>query len=365
MSGLSITLLGPGRGAVSGVSTHLNQLYSSALGEEFRLLHFQVGSEDRTESTAKKVLRVLVSPIEFASFLIQHRPSIVHLNTSLEPKSYWRDLAYLLIACSLRRKVVFQVHGGFRPQEFFAGSRWLTGLLRWVLRRPSAVVLLAQSELEAYRHFVPNQCLQVVANAIEVGNLVTAPLREKARGPLHLLYLGRLVEDKGIFDVVDALARLRGEGRDLRLSIGGAGPQEALLKSRVAELGLSQRVQFAGALSGDAKDSLWRSGDVFVFPTYHREGLPYALLEAMAAGVVPISTRVGGIPDVIHDGLHGLLVQPHDPIRLAQAIACLDDDRVLLRRMAAAGRARVLEHYTVDRLANDFARIYRSLGAGN
>lgn len=151
------------------------------------------------------------------------------------------------------------------------------------------------------------------------------------------------------------------EGRDMHLSIAGGGPDATRLKSRVAELGLGERVTFLGSLFGDAKDALWRQSDVFSFPTYHREGLPYALLEAMAAGAVPVTTRVAAIPDVMQDGVHGLLVEDRDVAGLARALARLDDDRAGLVRMAEAGRARVQEAYTVDRLAGDFRRLYTGL----
>lgn len=86
-----------------------------------------------------------------------------------------------------------------------------------------------------------------------------------------------------------------------------------------------------------------------------------ALLEAMAAGAVPITTRVGAIPDVMQDGVHGLFIEDRNPVALARAIVKLDDDRMLLSRMAQAGRMRVLEYYTLARMANDFGRVYETL----
>lgn len=359
---MKICHLGPSLSAVSGVSTHLNQLFGSPLAREYELLHFQVGSEGRNERLAGKLWRLLAGPVSFFFFLLRHRPRIVQLNTSLEPKSYWRDIAFLLVARLLGRRVVYQVHGGALPEEFFAGNRWLTALLRRVLSMPDVVVLLAQVELEAYRRFVPAQRLELIPNAIEAGPLLERPLDGAPTGPLHLAYLGRMAENKGIFEVVEALARLTAEGRDLRLTFAGAGPEEERLRQRVRALGLEHRVRFAGPLLGAEKDALWTSADVFVFPTWHREGLPYAILEAMAAGAVPVTTRVGAIPDVMQDGAHGLFVPPRDIEALAQALARLDEDRTLLLRLARAGRARVLDHYTVARLAADFARLYDSLG---
>lgn len=360
---LSVVLSGPRLEAVSGVSTHLNQIFGSSLFGDVDLLHFVVGSEGRRESALQKLGRFAVSPIAFAAYLLRHRPGIVHLNSSLEPKSYWRDIAYLVVARLLGRKVVYQVHGGALPEEFFAGNAFLTGLLRRVLSMPDVVVLLAQVELAAYRKFVPGQRLEVVANAIDATPLVAAPIHPNADEPLRLAYLGRLAENKGIFETVEALAMLVGEGREMHLSIAGGGPDEARLRAHVAKLGMDGRVTFLGPLFGEAKDALWCQSDVFSFPTYHREGLPYALLEAMAAGAVPVTTPVAAIPDVMQDGVHGLLVKPRDASGLARALARLDDDRPGLASMAEAGRARVLEAYTVDRLAGDFRRLYAELVA--
>src|SRR5690606_32606243 len=100
-------------------------------------------------------------------FLVSRRPDIVHLNTSLEPKSFWRDAAYLAAARLLRCKVVYQVHGGALPEQFFQGRPLLTRLLARIISASDVVVLLAQAELNAYRRFVPGTRVTVIANATE------------------------------------------------------------------------------------------------------------------------------------------------------------------------------------------------------
>lgn len=359
-----VVQLGPSFKAVSGVTTHLNQLFSSNLAQEFELLHFQVGSEGNNETILTKLWRLLTGPIFLLLFLLRHRPEIVQLNTSLEPKSYWRDLAFLCVSKMLNRRVVYQVHGGALPEEFFANSTLLTALLRRVLAWPDVVVLLAEVELAAYRRFVPAQRLVVIPNAIETGNLVRRTLVEVNSGQLHLAYVGRLAKNKGVFEAIEAFAKLITQGHDLRLTVAGAGPDELHLKELVRKLNLEGRVHFSGPVFEEDKDALWCSVDIFVFPTYHREGLPYALLESMAAGAVPVTTRVGAIPDVLQDGVHGLLVMSKDVDMLAQALARLVGDRTLLLRLAQAGRARVLEQYTVARLAHDFKQLYTNLLGG-
>lgn len=352
-------LLGPARDAVSGVTTHLNQLFHCSLARDFQLVHFQVGSEGRQESGLRKLLRFAWSPFQFLQALRVHRPQIVHINTSMELKSYWRDLAYLLVAKAMGKRVLYQVHGGALPQVFFGGKPLLTGLLRRVLRLPDAVVLLAQCELRGYRSFDAGLPLEVIPNAIDAG--VDAGAKPLApQRALSLVYVGRLADSKGLFELVEALALARAAGSTATLALAGSGPADAALRARVAALRLDGQVTFLGPVFGAAKDAIWRGADVFGFPTHH-EGLPYALLESMAARTPVLICPVGAIPDVVQDGVHGLFVPPRDAQALADAIVRLDGDRALLQRMGQACRERIDSQYAVERLAQDFRRTYRAL----
>lgn len=354
-------LLGPSLHAVSGVSTHLNQLFHSSLAKEFNLLHFQVGSEGRKESVVSKLIRFLWSPMQFLWQIIQQKPHIVHLNTSMEPKSYWRDIVYLFIARIMRKKVVYQVHGGALPQVFFRGNWFLTNLLKLVLRSTDVVVLLAQRELLAYRNFIPDHHLEIIPNAIEMGadaQWKKEPTRQDK--PLQLVYVGRLAKSKGIFEIIEALRIVCNKGINTQLVIAGSGPEEVSLRACVEDLGLNNRVHFAGTIFGEEKKRIWEQADLFVFPTYH-EGLPYTLLESMAARTPPVVSPVGAIPDVMQDGIQGVFVPSKNPEELAAVIERLDNDRALICRMGEASRQRVESYYTVNRLAGDFSLIYRNL----
>jgi glycosyltransferase involved in cell wall biosynthesis len=358
-----VLLLGPMRSAVSGVSTHLNQLFASSLATSFELLQFQVGSEGRADGRMRTLMRLAGSPFTFAARLLRVRPTIVHINTSLEPKSYWRDLVYLLIAKLLRRKVVYQVHGGALPADFFAGKPARTALLRAVLGWPDVVVLLAQCEMSAYAAFAPRARLLLIANAIFSPQLELRSERYLAQRPLRALYVGRLVAVKGVFEALGAVRLLRERGVAVELKIAGSGPALEDLRREITAQKLEGCVELVGPVFGAAKDQLWQEADVFAFPTYHREGLPYALLEAMALGAVPVISPVGAIPDVIEDQVQGVLVPDRDPPALAKALERLATDRAALYRMARAGRARVLQQYSVSRLANEFAVLYARLGS--
>jgi glycosyltransferase involved in cell wall biosynthesis len=358
-----VLLLGPARSAVSGVSTHLNQLFASNLAQSFSLSQFQVGSEGRSEGRMGTLLRMLISPFQLTLRLLRTRPDVVHINTSFEPKGYWRDLVYLVIAKLLRLKVVYQVHGGAQPQEFFAGNQVLTGLLRRVLSCPDVIVLLSSAEMTAYRQFAPRARLELIANAIAVPDENLNLARYGGEQPLQVVYVGRLADNKGVMEIIEAARQLRDRGIEMHFSFAGAGPAQDKLRAIVQLANLNDRAKLLGPVFGPRKQQLWDQSHIFAFPTYHREGLPYALLEGMAAGAVPVISPVGGIPDVVQDEVHGLFVPSRNPSALADALERLHRDRALLLQMARAGRKRIEEHYSLSRLAAEFQQLYAGIGS--
>jgi glycosyltransferase involved in cell wall biosynthesis len=333
-------------------------LLASDLARDYDLLHFQVGSEGRREHALQELLRFVFSPLHLGLFLLRSRADAVHLNTSLDPKAYWRDLVYWIVARMLGRRVVNQVHGGAMPQDFFRGSALLTWILRRFLVSSDVVTVLSNAELNAHRAFDARINVHLVPNAIDPAGLADQRRSYNIDRPLRLVYVGRLVRTKGLFEVVDALMRLKRAGREFTLTLAGTGSDEAELMAAAQRADLEDRVQFLGSVFAEEKHRLWLETDLFVFPSY-MEGLPYSLLEAMAAGCVPITTPVAAIPDVMTDGQHGVFVPARNASAIADAVAALDDDRPKLVQMAEAGRRRILAHYTVARLVEDLRNLYQ------
>ena len=355
-----VLILGPHRAAVSGVSTHLNLLLGSTLQHGYDLVHFQVGSEGREENAFTRIARLVLSPFALFASIVFRQVSIVHLNTSLNVRAYWRDLAYLLVAKLLRARVVYQVHGGKLPHEFFTGEL-ARGFLRWTLMLPDFVVVLAQAELDAYRLFVPEQQVTLVPNGIDTAPFARVPTVSGETGhPLRLVYIGRLAREKGLYETLQGLRLAQELGVDARLVIAGEGAEESRLRRYAQALGVGAKVAFAGAVFGEDKVRLFAGSDAMVLPSY-AEGLPYALLEAMAAGVPVIATPVGAIPDVVSTGTHGLLVPPRDGRAIAEAIVRLAADREQLCWMSRACRRRVQAAYSIERVAGELNACYEQL----
>jgi len=361
-----VLLLGPSREAISGVTTHLNSLFGSRLATRFDLLHFQVGSEGRRESLAGRLARLALSPLQLCAAIARHGAGLVHINTSLNARAYWRDFAYVAAAKLCGARVLYQVHGGMLD-EFASARPSIVGrafstLVRRMLTWPDLVVVLSRAQLEAFRRAAPGQAVEIVPNGIDCTpylrcNRAAAPSDKCADAPLRLIYVGRLAAGKGLLETIEALRLARSRGVNARLVIAGNGPEEARLRQYTREAGLTREVSFVGAAFGEHKTQLLAQADALALASY-AEGLPYSLLEAMAAGVVPIVTPVGAIPDVVTDGEHGLVVAPRDAETIAQAIAALAADRVRLTRMSAACRKHIATAYSIERVARDFSQLY-------
>ena len=182
--------------------------------------------------------------------------------------------------------------------------------------------------------------------------------------PFEILSVGRLTPAKGQHILLRAAALLRDENRVFRLRLVGDGPDRASLEEAVRRFGIGDRVTFEGAVNQDRIREFYDRADVFALASF-AEGIPVVLMEAMAMTVPCVSTRITGIPELIRDGIDGLLVAPSDDRELAAAIARLMDDPEERQRLGCAGRTRVMDRYDLARNLDRLVDVFdRRLGAG-
>jgi len=176
--------------------------------------------------------------------------------------------------------------------------------------------------------------------------------------PPHEITLGtvaRLAPQKGLPVLLQAVRALIDRGHRVDLVVAGSGEDEAALRREAHDLGILDRVRFAGQVDDVA--ALIRTFDLFVLPS-RWEGFGLVLLEAMAESRPIVATRVGGIPEVVADGETGLLVPPDDPAALTEAIAALIRDPARRRALGRAGHARFHRRFTAERMAEETAAVY-------
>lgn len=183
--------------------------------------------------------------------------------------------------------------------------------------------------------------------------------RRKNGGRFRIVTIGQLQPAKGFHILLDAIAVLVQRSHDLALTIVGDGADRDALTDDVTRLGISDRVTFTGALTQPAVRSVLASADAFALPSL-AEGIPVVLMEAMATGLPCVASRITGIPELIDDGVSGLLVTPSDVNELARALACLVEDEALRARIGDAGRERVVRDYNLQQNTLRLVALFRA-----
>ena len=202
--------------------------------------------------------------------------------------------------------------------------------------------------------------LHIVRCAIDTGQYSFRFL-ERSEGPLNIVSVARLVEKKGIIYLIEALDELRRGGVEFRCRIVGDGPLYEELAHAVSSRGLEEEVELTGSLQQEEIQDMLREAHVFVLPCIvdsqgDQDGIPVALMEAMALGVPVISTPVSGIPELIESESSGLLVQPKDSLGLAEAIARMDRDDQLRAHLAEGARSKIESEFD---LSHNVEKLYQ------
>lgn len=252
---------------------------------------------------------------------------------------------------------------------------WLRPFLRWSVRSADAVTAISTFTAGRVRELAdrPVRVVPFAAalDAEEGGEGESGGRGEAARqwteplgGPeIHLLFVGRLVERKGVHVLVEALPRIL-EERPARLTVVGEGTWERRIRELAEARGVGSRVHLTGFVPREELHRLYATCDVFVLPAVvdargDSEGLGVVLLEALRFGRPVVASRTGGIPDIVHPGTSGWLVPPGDPEALARTILEVAADPEAARRRAEEGRRWAARRFSWSRICGELIEVYR------
>jgi len=255
-------------------------------------------------------------------------------------------------------------------KDIYAEKLNPAGLLRRKLLAARFAVTCTEAHREHLLRTAPEAIVHRVYHGLnaDFARLLVEPRDTPARnGTLRVLAVGRLVEKKGFDVLVDAQARLARRGIDAETIVVGdedGGAFGAVLRQRIARHRLEDRVRLASTMSQTSLYGEYARASVFCLPCRvlddgDRDGIPNVLVEAMAAGVPVVTTRVSGIPELVEDGVNGLLVQPDDPAALADALLRLHSDPGLRKRLVTAAAVTIRERFDGDALAHRLAALFR------
>jgi glycosyltransferase involved in cell wall biosynthesis len=335
----------------SGLDTALENLLASPLGERYELV---VVSLFRGERTARGMIeRIAYGSWLFAKTVWQlavSRCAVADVH-AVSGRDFLKNGAVVLAARATRTPIVLRIHGGNFDRVYREAGRFEQGIARKILRVADRVILLSKSWDEVARSIEPGARTGVIPNSVDCDALADA---QKLRRPAaeDVLMLGNFCERKGHFDAVDAAAIVKKSHPRVHFRFFGVERDPgalSALQSKIRAAALDDTVAFLPPVFGAQKLERIAQAGIFILPS-HTENMPMAVMEAMAAGMAVVATKVGAIPEMIDHGETGILVEPHQPERLAQAIVRLLDDpneRLRLGRRAAEAARRTWDKKVV------------------
>jgi glycosyltransferase involved in cell wall biosynthesis len=351
----TLLMVGTDARGEGGISSVVSGYLAGGLFERFP------GTYVATHRNGSRWTKVTAAVVGLARVAIQLRSleaPLVHVQTASRA-SFWRKAIVCLMARMAGRPYIVHLHGGEFVQFYQNESGWLVRrYVRHVLSHAALVIALSSQVQRTLLEIAPDAKVEILENAVKVPDIDR--IESPATRPPTVVFLGALSHSKGVFDLLEAFARVAGDFAEARLVFGGRGAVE-VLRQRAQQLGIASRVSFPGWISAAAKDELLASAAVLVLASY-AEGLPMAVLEAMSWGTPVIASRVGAIPQVIEDDVNGLLVNPGDIESLTAALGRVMGDPALRDRLARSARSTVESDYAADAMLARLGRIYRRFG---
>ncbi len=282
---------------------------------------------------------------------------------SVNRNAFLKDALLLQLARFFRVPTVLYAHGNNLPDFHARSSPLVRRIIDRTFRKATAAIVLGERLRFNFEPWLPPEKIFVVPTGIEPLDAIPEPA--PCSSVTTVLYLGNLVREKGVFVLLEAAKIVAAKRRDIRFVFGGAwfrAEDERAAKEFVAQNGLEKLVEFAGPVAGAVKWRVVFSSDILAFPTfYYYETMGLVVLEAMQAGLPVVATRRASLPEIIEDGVNGLLVEEQDPDDLAWKILQLAENKALREQMGRANRQRFAEFYTHQHYGQRMIRVFEGL----
>lgn len=310
--------------------------------------------------TGQKFTTAFAGLLGITRALLRGDVALIHIHMASRA-SFWRKSLVALLAMAARKPYIIHLHGSefmkFYDDE--SGPR-VQRYVGFIFARAALMLALSEQWRANIARISPKARVEVLPNGVVLPEKKSDAEIAAEGVPQTILFLGRLGVRKGTFDLINAFARIAPEFPDAKLLCAGDGVVDEI-KALVNTYGLADRVECTGWLDpAGARRQLARA-TIFTLPS-HAEGLPMALLEAMSWSLPCVTTPVGGIPQAVHDGENGLLVEPGNVDALAAALRRVLADSTLRVRLGQAARRTIEKSYSLEAALTQLFAIYARLG---
>lgn len=338
---------------VSGISTVVRQIIAHS---RFEYSHFLAGRKDNEKVGVSWFASQAGLPFKFFSASRSRKYDLVHINTALTDRAIWRDAALTAAAGFAGKPIVISIHGGRYLVNDFENTI-LARVTEKMLNRARVVIVLSEQEKKEITRRWKNINARVLPNAIPFSDRLEV-IRKNPR-PV-VIFLGRLHESKGLYEIVQVCQSLRNDGFIFELRCYGDGPMKEVFLEWMRDA-LGDRFYYGGIVTGDEKWKRLAEADIFLLPSRYGEGLPMSMLEAMAAGCIVVVSEMASVASVINDGLNGYMVEPGNTGQLTGRLKLILDSRSEWKEMQDNAMATIRKKFAMADYIRKLENIYKEV----
>jgi glycosyltransferase involved in cell wall biosynthesis len=372
-----ILIVGPLPPTVGGITTCILNILTSSLNEKYEFTSFTTSRptvgliKDVYNHSlilhiglgylVRSVLVTLHHLIKFPITLVIRNPKLVHIHTP-DYWPFWESSIYVFVSRIFRRKTIVHIHATTFDKFYQNSNALLKYLIRKTLNISDKIIVLSSRWKNLFVKLVPERKLVVVPNAVKAAMFNNQWRRRSIKSNVvKVLFVGGTeAKRKGVYDVLKAIPIVteRYGPNILFILIGRCDINK--IRTICEKRGINNCLKILGYLETSDKIKVFSSSDIYILPSYS-EGLPIAMLEAMAAGLPIISTPVGSIPEVIEEGVNGYLIKPGDFYELADRILVLARDKKLRQRMGENNAEKIRKENDLKIIMEKVGEIYREI----
>jgi glycosyltransferase involved in cell wall biosynthesis len=348
-----VMMVGPHIESRGGISSVINGYIESGLFEELGINYFST-YKDGTKSI--KIKFYLLSLLKI--ILALYKSKILHVHTA--SKWSFRRLSIVLSAgIFLRKKIIVHLHGGGFEKYYKNSSKFEKFLIYKIFNNADKIIVLSNNLVPKIAKLFDTKRIIVLPNTISIPQRSFFKSKYVNEEFVNLIYLGALLERKGIYDLLMAVKHLSDKYDKFKLIICGEGEFEKV-NFTIDTLGIEKFVETLGWVCGKAKENVLKKGYILILPSYV-EAFPMSLLEGMANGIPVIATSVGGVEDIVDDKINGFIIQPGNIKNLVKKIELLMNDKKLQKKMSYASYKKVHSHFSINKTTERFRNLYQTL----
>ncbi len=336
----------------NSVLPHLNE------HEDLQITSFEIGSSVANN----RIFHPVLDQLKFIRQLNSKKFDLVHVNPSLNLKSFIRDGLFTFWAKRKKLPVIVFFHGW--DESFYKKlSGGLKLFFNLTYRRSDGFIVLGADFKQKLIAKGVRRPIHIMSTAVDESlvknfSIETKIDHLKQANPLKILFLSRIEKEKGIFETIDACNLLIEKGYDIILSIAGDGGAKQDVVSYIQTKGLQNRVFSLGYVTGIQKKYAFEEHDIYCFPTYHGEGMPNSVLEAMAFGMPVVTRPVGGLKDFFINGKMGFMTATTNPEEIAACLEKLISDKSHMCNVSKYNYEYAKKHFMASKSAQALREIY-------